>query len=95
MTIYTIPLDAVPNQSVTVTLEQKTWAITVETRLGNLYLSLTNTTDGTVILNRICRDRVMIEGNFFFYDTDGIGNPVFTGLGGRYVLAWWDGIIDA
>lgn len=92
MAYYSIPLDAVPNQSLTVVLGLKTWTITLESRLGDIYISLSNTTDGNVILNRICRDRVAVEGNFFFYDVDGIENPVFTGLGGRFVLVWWDGL---
>jgi len=64
--IVTIPLDAVPNQTVQVQITQETWEVTVETRLGELYLSLSNRTDGIVLLNRVCRDRTLMAGGFFF-----------------------------
>ena len=88
MSYFAIPLEAVPNQTLVIDLGGKTWTVTVETRLENLYLSLSNGTDGVVILNRICRDRDIIADNFFFYDQDGIENPSFDGLGRRYVLVW-------
>lgn len=92
MSYLSIPLDAVPNQTVQVQIAQETWEVTVETRLGELYLSLGNRTDGIVLLNRVCRDRTLMAGGFFFYDVDGKENPVYTGLGGRYVLVWTDEI---
>lgn len=90
MSYLSIPLDAVPNQTVQVQLGQETWEVTLETRLEELYISLSNRTDGVVLLNRVCRDRTLVSGGFFFYDVDGIENPVYTGLGGRYVLVWTD-----
>ena len=92
MSTFEIPLDSVPNQKVSTTLNGETWTIVLETRKGHLYISLTSRTRGDVLLNRVCLDRTVLGYGFVFVDVDGTTDPVYTGLGGRYVLVWSDGL---
>lgn len=85
MSAYKIPVSAIPNQFITTTIDGVTWSITLETRLGNIYISL-STKDGDVISNRVCRDRVSVGGGFVFVDTEGKQDPIYDGLGVRYLL---------
>ena len=85
MTIYTIPLDATPNQFLTTTVNGKRWEITLETRLGNIYASFNDE-----LYNRVCYDRQEIHSGFFFADLSGTSNPQWEGLGSRFVLCWTD-----
>ncbi|UYL86092.1 hypothetical protein [Acinetobacter phage vB_AbaM_BP10] len=90
MAQYDIPLAQVPNQFFTTSLNGVTWAITLETRLNNLYISLSNNNDGDVLLNRICLNRTYLGHGFVFVDIDGNSDPEYTGLGTRYLLIWTD-----
>lgn len=89
-----VPLDAVPSQTVNVTLANQPARISVRTIGTKLYFSL----DG-IVTNRICRDRQRLlvdaqyqgfAGEFAFVDTQGVADPVFTGLGSRYQLVYYD-----
>lgn len=91
--IYTVPLDTVPNQNMSTSLNGETWDITLETRLDRLYISLGNRTQGRVLENRVCLDREPVTGGFMFVDLNGTNDPVFTELGSRYVLVWSDELI--
>lgn len=85
--IYRIPTDPVPNQMMSTVLDGTTWYITLETRLDNLYISLK--TDGQYkVLNRICQDSNHLGEGFYLVDIDGNTDPVYSGLGTRYVLVW-------
>lgn len=87
---YNVPVEAVPNQFFTTSLNGVTWSITLETRLNNLYISLSNNNDGLVLSNRICLDRTYLGYGFVFVDQDGNNEPEYTGLGTRYLLIWTD-----
>lgn len=87
-----VPLDAVPSQTVNITLANQAAKITVRTIGTKLYFSL----DG-VVTNRICRDRQRLlvdaqyqgfEGEFAFVDTQGATDPSYLGLGARYQLVY-------
>lgn len=93
MAIYTIPLDAVPNQFLSTGINGETWSIKLETRLGQLYISLSNRTDGDVLNNRLCLDRTPVGHGFMFVDVDGTTDPVYEWLSGRYVLMWSDELL--
>lgn len=91
-----VPLEAVPNQTVNVTLANQAAKITVRTIGTELYFSL----DG-VVTNRICRDRQRLlvdagyrgfRGEFEFRDTQGANDPVWVGLGARYQLVYLDAL---
>lgn len=88
-----IPLSATPSQSLQsqVTPDKKA-NITLRWLADKLYFSL----DG-VVTNRVCRDRARLlldaqyhefGGDFMFVDTQGSGDPVWTGLGARYILVY-------
>lgn len=87
---YDVPVAAVPNQFFTTSINGITWSITLETRLDNLYISLSNNNDGVVLLNRICLDRTHLGFGFVFVDIEGDSNPEYTQLGTRYLLMWTD-----
>lgn len=91
---YELPVEAVPNQFFTTSLNGITWSVTLETRLDNLYISLSNNNDGLVLSNRICLDRTYLGFGFVFVDIDGNSDPVYTGLATRYLLIWDDSVID-
>lgn len=88
MTIETIPLQQVPNQSVTVVINNSSYDLELNTRLDDLYLSVVK--DGVpIVYNRICQNKNMID-NFVFVDMDAEENPNYTGLNDRFLLVWTD-----
>lgn len=84
MTTVTIPLDATPNQTVSVVINNVRWTIKLNTRLGQLFASVENDRDGVIVRNRVCLDRVPIKGHLFFMDLDKNQNPTYTGLNSRF-----------
>ena len=89
MSIYSVPLEAVPNQIVSTTINGQTWFITVETRLDHLYISFrTNGVD--VCFNRVCENLNWVYDNFLFADLEGTTDPQWQGLSTRYLLLWTD-----
>ena len=85
-----IPLDAYPNQTASTTINNIRWSIELNTRLGRLYATVSNDADGVVVRNRLCLDGIFITKNFVFIDQDGNQDPVYDGLGSRFVLVWTD-----
>lgn len=84
----TIPLQQVPNQSVTVVINNSSYDLELNTRLDDLYLSVVK--DGTpIVYNRICQNKNFID-NFAFIDMDAEENPNYTGLNNRFLLVWTD-----
>ena len=92
---FELPVEQIPNQFFTTSLNGVTWSITLETRLDNLYISLSNNNDGVVLLNRICLDRNYLGFGFVFVDIDGKNDPTFDMLGTRYLLIWDDSTTSA
>ncbi|QHJ84560.1 MAG: hypothetical protein [Caudoviricetes sp.] len=86
-TMYQIPLQQTPTQTLTVDLaDGKTYDIELRTMLGNLYISIKKS--GTYIIqNNICEDRNPV-GRFVFVDLDGTSDPTYDKLNDRYVLAF-------
>lgn len=86
-TAYQIPLQQVPNQTLTVDLADGfTYDIELRTLLGKLYMSIKQS-GVYLIQNNICQDRNPI-GRFVFADLDGTTDPTYTGLNARYVLGF-------
>jgi hypothetical protein len=90
-----IPLVATPAQSISVQLAGQNCQITVRQFSTGLFLDLyLNTTllIGGVLcenLNRIVRNTYFgFIGDLCFLDTQGAQDPDYTGLGGRYLLAY-------
>lgn len=90
-----VPLQAVPSQVVTVTLAGQACRIAVAQRRTGLYVDL-YVSDAAIITgviaqdaNRIVRDAYLgFTGDLAFFDTLGSQDPDYTGLGGRYFLAY-------
>lgn len=93
--MQTIPLQAVPSQSINVTLNGQDCTIRVYTLDTGLFLDLE--VSGDVIVSAvICEDRTLIVrlaylgfvGDLAFMDTQGTDDPLYTGLGSRWVLLY-------
>lgn len=91
-----IPLTATPSQVVSVILGDQNCQITVEQKGDYLYLSL-SINNSPIAVGIICRDRVALVrypylgfvGQLAFFDTMGDSDPVYTGLGSQYLLAYY------
>lgn len=90
-----IPLQAVPSQRISVLLAGQDVGIAVYQKETGLFFDLA--VAGTTILagvlcqyrNRIVRDLYFgFVGDFMFIDNQGATDPVYTGLGSRYSLAY-------
>lgn len=86
--ILEIPLQKVPNQTLSAILGGSNYELTVNERLGDMYLSVVR--NGTpLIYNRICQDNNPI-GQFVFVDSTGNEKPAFAGFNDRFKLVWSD-----
>lgn len=89
-----IPTQAVPNQTLAVTLARQAAQIAIRQNGDSLYFDLIS--NGVSIMRaRICRDRQRLlldakyrgfVGDFAFVDTRGGLDPQYFGLGSRFVL---------
>lgn len=90
-----IPLQALPNQTVTVNLADQVCQIDVYTTFYGIFVDLY--VNGALLiggviglnLNKIVRSAYLgFIGDLTFIDQQGTSDPVYTGLGARYVLAY-------
>ncbi|WP_457155298.1 phage baseplate plug family protein [Mesorhizobium sp. P5_C1] len=90
-----IPLQAVPNQAVSVTLGNQVSQVNIYQKDTGLFIDLF--VDNTLViggvicqnLNRIVRSVYLgFSGDLVFIDNQGDSDPVFSGLGTRYSLAY-------
>lgn len=91
-----IPLQPIPSQTFAVTLAGQSCVIAVYAKTTGLYLDLT--LSGLPIVGAVrCHNLVRLVrqaylgfvGDLAFVDTQGTTDPVYTGLGSRYVLAYF------
>jgi hypothetical protein len=92
-----VPLQAIPNQTLQVQLAGQATTLNVyQTAYGlfvDVYLGTSLIIGGVIAenLNRIIRSLYLgYLGDFVFEDTQGTQDPVYTGLGSRYVLRYID-----
>lgn len=90
--ILEITLQQVPNQTLTTTINNIPYRLQVNTRLGELYLSVTKDNE-PVVYNRICLNKTPIADNFVFVDMNASDNPVFGQLNDRFKLLWTDELL--
>lgn len=90
-----IPLQPFPNQSINVNLAGQNSTIDLYQREDALYCNLF--VNGALIiggvicenLNRIVRDLYLgFVGDIGFFDTQGVSNPDYAGLGTRFLLIY-------
>ena len=86
---FDLPISPIPNQFFSTSLNGVTWGITLETRLGKIYISLKRNGED-VLLNRVCLDRTPVDYGFVFVDIDGNSAPSYEQLGTRYILIYDD-----
>lgn len=90
-----VPLKAVPNQTLQVVLAQQSCVIVLKQTSYGLFMDL-YVNDGLIVasvicenLNRIVRSTYLgFSGDFVFKDTQGDADPIYTGLGGRFLLLY-------
>ncbi len=90
-----VPLRPLPNQAVSVLLDSQVCQIDVFQKTRGLFLNLYVSNElliGGVLcqnLNRIVRSLYLgFSGDLFFIDNQGNTDPIYTGLGDRYSLAY-------
>jgi len=94
--MQTIPLQAVPNQTLTSLVNNQSLNINVYDKASNLYIDIFLNGD-LIVSNVICRDLAPIicreylgfNGNLMFVDNQGNSDPVYTELGTRYQLVYF------
>lgn len=92
-----VPIDAVASQRFTISLANQACQIELYQKVDGLFMNLF-VNDVLVIggvicenQNRIVRDRYLgFSGDFFFNDSQGSDDPVYTGLGSRFRLIFID-----
>lgn len=90
-----VPVQAAPNQTLAVLLANQACQINIYTRSTGLYFDL-NVSNDPVKVGVVCQDRNLLirdayfgfVGDFWFFDTQGTDDPVFTGLGTRFLLQY-------
>ncbi len=90
-----VPLQAIPNQAVTITLGGQNAQINVFQKRTGLFLDL-YVSNTLVIAGALCLDRNPVvrsvylgfTGDLAFYDMQGTSDPTFDGIGVRYSLAY-------
>lgn len=88
-----IPVAAVPSQTLNVILAGQSCTISLSQKSGIMYCTLMVGTEN-ILSSVVCRDRVRIVrltylgfiGDLVFSDTSGADEPVYTGLGSRFVF---------
>lgn len=90
-----VPLQPIPSQTLNCTLAAQPCTINVYQQMFGLYMDLlignTPIVQGIIALNYnlIVRNTYLgFAGDFVFYDSQGTSDPVYTGFGTRYFLAY-------
>ncbi len=93
--MQTIPLNAVPSQTLNITLANQAVKLNIYTLATGLYMDVllagTVICSGVICLNynKIIRAAYTgFIGDFMFYDTQGTDDPTYDGLGSRYQLIY-------
>lgn len=92
-----VPVQAVPNQTFSILLGNQSCQITLSTRLLGLYFSL-SVANTPILTNIVCQNQNRLVryaylgfiGDFWFMDTQGATDPVYSGLNSRYLLEYWE-----
>lgn len=89
-----VPLQPVPIQTLAVSVARQPAQIQLRQIGGSMYFSL-ETGGRSIVRTRVVRDRVRLlsgarylgfAGDFAIVDLQGANDPVYTGLGSRFVL---------
>lgn len=90
-----VPVRPIPNQTLQVQLAGQATTVTIRQLLYGLFVDVyvgdTQIIAGVLALNlnRIVRSAYLgFAGDFVFGDTQGTDDPIYTGLGSRFLLAY-------
>jgi hypothetical protein len=93
--MLSIPLTSVPSQTLNAVLGGQNCTLNVYTLSTGLFIDVivngAPILSGALCLNqvRVIRDKYLgFIGDLAFFDTQGVNDPDYTGLGGRYVLLY-------
>jgi hypothetical protein len=92
----TIPIQAVPSQIILCVLSNQNVQIAIYLKAGNLFVDInSNGVDmcvGCLALNGVpldaCNSWDGFQGNLYLIDTQGLEDPIYTGLGSRWLLVY-------
>lgn len=95
MSIYQIPVSAMPSQSFNVIINSVVFRLDIYQRSTGLYMNVW-VLGSIVISGAICQnlnpvihsDYLGLGGDFVWVDTQGSNDPTYDGLGSRYVLTF-------
>lgn len=90
-----VPLTANPSQKLSVLLAGQNCQIAVYQKTTGLYLDLAMN-NAQIKSGIVCRDRVLLirhaylgfVGDLAFFDTQGVADPAYAGLGARWQLVY-------
>lgn len=92
-----IPVQPLPSQTLQVQLDQQACTLNIYQNTYGLFVDVFSDNiliaGGVVALNlvRMLRDIATgFRGDLAFYDTQGNSDPIYTGLGNRFVLVYLD-----
>lgn len=85
MNFMTIPMQATPNQTVAFMMNGSSYYADIKMRGEGLYITL-KVDNETVLSNRALLSYAPIGFNLQLADTLGVEDPVYTGLGDRWIL---------
>jgi hypothetical protein len=98
--VYTVPVQAIPNQIVRFSASGQAVVLHIYQRLYGIFMDVSVMASGnnvvTILGGVLCEDRNLIvrsmyfnfNGDFAFVDTLGTSNPHYTELGTRYLLVY-------
>lgn len=98
MSIYQIPVTSTPSQSLNVIINGTVFRLDIYQRSTGLYMNVW--VNGVVVVSgAICQnlnpvvhaDYLSLGGDFVWVDMQGSQDPVYSGLGSRYVLTFSEG----
>ena len=90
-----IPITSDASQTFTIQLGNQNCQINLYQKTTGLFMDLT-VNNNPILIAILCLDRVYLVreaylgfiGNLFFVDTQGTSDPVYSGLGSRYILVY-------
>jgi hypothetical protein len=88
-----VPVQAAPNQTLSVLLANQLCQVTLRTRFYGLFMDV-SVNDAPIVQGVICQNWNKIirsaylgfVGDLAFWDTQGSNDPAYIGLGSRYLL---------
>lgn len=80
-----VPLNPVPNQRVSFPVNGATHVVEINTLLGEMFISVWRG-GASVLRNRALRSFAPVGYGLVLVDTEGLADPVYTGLGNRWLL---------